>query len=220
MSIGGSSGSFGSPTQLAEVIGPRAERRILRIVAAAYETLSGMGRVDNSWDEDRITKDLCTQIALIWRQVSPSSVSNLVPMPQFPIHPKPSRRGRAPTIDFVFWRGYSEEVYFAFECKLVDDSDQSSLSEYIDEGMNRYIEGKYAIRMPRGGMVGYLFYSQVNATANAINSEMLAHSGFSQNDFLTQATFTLNGFKDLYVSSHIRRNTRTPFKIYHLFLVF
>lgn len=53
-----------------------------------------------------------------------------------------------------------EEVYFAFECKrlyaLVGGSVRALTSEYVGEGMMRFVEGRYASRMPNGGMIGYV----------------------------------------------------------------
>lgn len=53
-----------------------------------------------------------------------------------------------------------EEVYFAFECKrlypLVSGAARALGSEYVSEGMMRFVEGRYASRMQNGGMIGYV----------------------------------------------------------------
>lgn len=53
-----------------------------------------------------------------------------------------------------------EEVYFAFECKrlyaLVSGSVRALASEYVSEGMMRFVAGRYASRMQNGGMIGYV----------------------------------------------------------------
>jgi hypothetical protein len=68
-------------------------------------------------------------------------------------------RGR---IDLKFCPAGSavEEVYFAFECKRVNARRKgrwrSLASQYIREGMLRFVEQQYACQMRHGGMIGYI----------------------------------------------------------------
>jgi hypothetical protein len=200
------------------MIGPRVEKQILRMVVAAHSVLQGLKVVQTDWDEDRITRDLCTQITIIWKQLPSQLVSNLVPTPQFPVHPKASKVGRAPTIDFVFWRGYNEQVYFAFECKKVEHIDSKLITGYVEEGMKRYVQEIYASKMSRGGMIGYTFNDQIDMIIEAINARIRASDDLSGVDCLRQEG--LDGFRDMYLSSHIRKITRSKFLVYHLILAF
>lgn len=66
-------------------------------------------------------------------------------------------------IDLKFIHGAScnEQVYFAFECKLlrVPDSKGNTralAAEYVKEGMVRYFNGQYAVGLNKGGMLGYV----------------------------------------------------------------
>ena len=53
-----------------------------------------------------------------------------------------------------------EEVYFAFECKrlyaLVSGTVRALTSEYVSEGMMRFVTGQYGAAMTHGGMIGYV----------------------------------------------------------------
>lgn len=53
-----------------------------------------------------------------------------------------------------------EEVYFAFECKRLNATENGTrrprASEYVAEGMMRFVTGQYASAMRHGGMIGYV----------------------------------------------------------------
>src|SRR5271157_2289213 len=53
-----------------------------------------------------------------------------------------------------------EEVYFAFECKRLNATENGTrrprASEYVTEGMMRLVTGQYAAAMRHGGMIGYV----------------------------------------------------------------
>lgn len=53
-----------------------------------------------------------------------------------------------------------EEVYFAFECKRLNATENGTrrprASEYVAEGMMRFVTGQYSTAMRHGGMIGYV----------------------------------------------------------------
>ena len=53
-----------------------------------------------------------------------------------------------------------EEVYFVFECKrlnaLVGNRTRALASDYVTDGMTRFVIGQYARFMNQGGMIGYV----------------------------------------------------------------
>ncbi|MCJ7631329.1 hypothetical protein MUP77_02840, partial [Candidatus Bathyarchaeota archaeon] len=187
ISLGRISNTIGSPGQFAQVIGLETEKKILRMVIESYKILVNKKIVQQNWEEDNITAVLCSEIIRLWRSIPQSSpVYGLIPLPQFPVFPKPLKRGRAPTIDFVILRGYVEQVYFAFECKIVDYNNQNLISEYIDNGMKRYISGYYSLKMMAGGMIGYMFNNKVALTVDAINIKIKTRPDLSEKDCLEQ----------------------------------
>ena len=175
----------------------------------------------NTWDEDRITADLYTEIIFAWRDEPKASCThNLAPHSQFPLYPKENKAGSPRKIDFVFRKGYEEQVYFAFECKIVDHNNGNLTYKYVKLGMRRYIEGNYASKMPAGGMIGYMFNDQITPTVDTINSQILSQVGMSANDYLNKGSIQIDGFGDVFISNHIRTKDCTHFMIYHLFFPF
>jgi hypothetical protein len=65
-------------------------------------------------------------------------------------------------IDLKFLPAVSalEEVYFAFECKrlnvTMNGSRRTLATEYVTEGMMRFVTGQYSSSVRSGGMVGYV----------------------------------------------------------------
>lgn len=69
-------------------------------------------------------------------------------------------------LDLRFLRGWREDVYFAIECKRLNvmntKGSRSSLAgPYVEEGMMRFVSGKYARGLDKGGMLGYVMDGQV-----------------------------------------------------------
>jgi hypothetical protein len=87
------------------------------------------------------------------------------------LNEKGVQKGR---IDIRFTHGYSPSEYFSCECKLLNKIDEngkwSSLAgEYIDEGMMRYIDGKYS-GGDNGGMIGYVMDGHTDKAVQSINN--------------------------------------------------
>jgi hypothetical protein len=80
-------------------------------------------------------------------------------------------RGR---IDLRFTHGYREDIYFAFECKRLNKIDSknkinSLAPEYVKEGMMRFVIGKYASSVDKGGMIGYVMNGNTDTAIRAVN---------------------------------------------------
>jgi len=64
-------------------------------------------------------------------------------------------------LDIRFMTGHDEDIYLAFECKRLRIKDDKGVrrslsSEYISEGMMRFVDGKYSTSVKVGGMLGYI----------------------------------------------------------------
>lgn len=76
-------------------------------------------------------------------------------------------------IDLRLLHGYREEVYFAFECKRLNvmfgSGFRSLASEYVNEGMMRFITGQYSIDLPEGGMIGFVLNGDVKGARDSVD---------------------------------------------------
>lgn len=205
--------SIGSPQQLASEIGPNNDNQILRVVIFSYMALQERKVVDEGWPEDKITRELYVQIQIY---IAKNGI-NAIPIHQYPIYLKKEKMGRPPTIDFVFRKGFEESPYLGFECKIVNDKKVASIRDYIDEGMNRFLSGKYAKNEKVGGMVAYLINRQLLNCVAIINEEVRDKLGIES--CLTEMSL-IEKFNGLYTSKHKREKLLDHFRIYHIFMFF
>lgn len=177
-------------------------------------------QVQQDWEEDRITSALCIELNKLWRSITyKSTLYDFVPQPQYPLFPKQSNIGKAPTIDFVFVNGYINQLYFAFECKIIDHGNPRLIIEYIKNGMYRFISGYYSNNTFAGGMLGYTFGKNISQTVGKINLKISKRKGLTNGDCL-RIDNTLLECDFLYKSKHKRISDGQLFTIRHLFLVF
>jgi len=205
--------SLGSPRELASEVGPHNDLQILRVVVFAYRILQEERIVDRSWPEDKITRELYVRIQVYVKE----NGINTIPVHQYPVYSKTPRRGRPPTIDFVFRNGYQESPYLGFECKIIDDNVASSIQEYVNQGMKRFLTGKYARTEKIGGMVAYLIEKEILSCVLKINDKIQEEIG--EADCLVESSLVDN-FDGLYQSKHKRARLLDFFLIYHVFMSF
>ena len=73
---------------------------------------------------------------------------------------------KLPRIDFVYFKIWQKQRFHCYmEAKRLKENDSGLKRAYINEGMDRYISGKYAF----GCMLGYLLEGNLNKTIEGIN---------------------------------------------------
>lgn len=70
----------------------------------------------------------------------------------------------------VFLRTHEHDPHAIIECKRIAGSDNHLCREYIVEGVDRFINGKYGENHAVGFMVGYVISDTPEAAANGINA--------------------------------------------------
>ena len=82
-------------------------------------------------------------------------------------------------IDLKFLQGWDERVYFSIECKRLrvnlPSGFKSLAGEYVREGMSRYFNGKYALGLDKGGMIGYVMDGDVNEAIRDVRKAIEKH---------------------------------------------
>jgi hypothetical protein len=197
-------------SDLAEEIGMDGIRTILNLMCTAYFDLYKSGKAKLGMSEYEITEEWCFFITIRWRKVPELSVFP-------PIHEKSDKTqakkmGRPPTIDFCF-RGWEKTLYFGAECKILKEGNSKSITGYIEDGMERYISGKYAQKCSTGAMIGYIFSDTIDEIVKEINEKL--------NELYKGSTIRiaepLGTFKEHHESDHERTSGVSPFLIHHLF---
>lgn len=139
------------------------QEHIPNILNSVLEASSTLRKKTDRDREDSITRRLCAR---------------LVRIPTFRdgplnIHPKQEilfsdldANNAAGEIDILVSCGHGFEVYFALEAKRLrvrypNGRLKSGNSEYVKDGMMRFVTGKYAPFMKASAMLGYVFDGQI-----------------------------------------------------------
>jgi len=79
-------------------------------------------------------------------------------------------------VDIIWSAGHREEVYLAFECKRLrvpakrGARVRSYASEYVNDGMMRFVVGTYARGLAHGGMIGYVMDGKIPLAMKAVDN--------------------------------------------------
>ena len=128
-------------------------------------------------------------------------------------------------IDLKFLPAVSanEEVYLAFECKrpnVTKNGRRRTLaSEYVTDGMSRFVTGQYAKAVPHGGMIGYVLDGRTNDAMRLVEKNIDARA----TDLCMNKPAILDHSRFRPSANHIREtNHNLPssrrFTLHHLFL--
>jgi len=73
---------------------------------------------------------------------------------------------------------YGQTVYFAVECKRLHVQTQSGFkhlaAQYVTQGLQRFVDGKYGEGLPCGGMLGYVMDNRIDAAFNRVKDQIRA----------------------------------------------
>ena len=128
-------------------------------------------------------------------------------------------------LDLRFTSGVALEEYFSFECKRLyakkGKRTYSLVSDYLDEGMTRYVKSQYAPDRAQGGMIAYVHTGGVDRAIATFRKalkrcfrklEMCPPGEASCSRIRPANTMILE-------TSHQRPASGSTFLIHHLFLV-
>jgi hypothetical protein len=86
--------------------------------------------------------------------------------------------------DIVFFPGHDGNYYYCLEAKRlnarIDGVMKSLADEYVKEGMQRFVDGKYSRHVFHSGMIGYVLDGDVSrAMANVLNNIQKHHTALA-----------------------------------------
>jgi hypothetical protein len=71
---------------------------------------------------------------------------------------------------------HGQTIYFTVECKRLRVTTKSGLShladKYADEGIQRFVDGRYSPGLPCGGMVGYVMDNETQKAFASVRSKI------------------------------------------------
>jgi hypothetical protein len=75
-------------------------------------------------------------------------------------------------------RHHGQRVFFTVECKRLHVTTESGFrhlgDKYVDEGLQRFVDGKYSAGLPQGGMLGYVMDNRLPKAFAKVCDEIAA----------------------------------------------
>lgn len=126
--------------------------------------------------------------------------------------------------DIVFYPSYCEEIYLCLEAKrlnaMIKGKRKSLADEYVTEGMQRFVDGKYAQRVRHGTMLGYVLDGKIGRAMKNVESNIrsrLAELRMQKNGGFIASAIRPNDPKTK-ETHHRRSHENAVFRIHHLFV--
>lgn len=117
----------------------------------------------------------------------------------------------------------NEAIYFCLECKrlnaMIGGQRRTLATEYVSQGMFRFVRRQYGAQVRHGGMIGYVLDGQVDAAVNAVAVAIVAQKselGFVGEPNLSQSRF-LPDEAGVFETAHTRAEAQQPFLVQHIF---
>lgn len=201
---------------------------VVEITVQAYQDMCKKVAVKLEWEEDHFTINLENCIRPI------AYLRGLTVVSQIKTYTLEIEMGnvsakQAKILDIRMWGQWENyhQVHFIWECKRVaydykDKKYKELVSEYITEGMFRFIDEEYASGLDDAGMLGYVLAGDVPVIAEQINRSMHASQRLrklSEEDHL-ERTNPIGSFTDVYCSRHKRRSCERVIQLHHLLFTF
>jgi hypothetical protein len=215
----------GVPPEWRDKIWPSFEKGAADLLCAALVELKADARRRKQWDERLYSWCVLLHMERLCRH------ENLPYSPRYD-HPMISdediEKGKspkaAPLLDLlVRWNKDVAEIYFGIEAKILVGKKVGShkpwdtVNEYIEEGMRRYVDGKYARELPTAAMLGYVLSGECSEIVARINDQIDTLK-FPCTKKLAEHTDTLAPDGN-YESAHPRTDLAN-IRVLHLFVMF
>jgi hypothetical protein len=224
MALADSCNSSRVPSNWRESVWPSFEADVLEYVDHGCQLLQAETETAE-WKERDYTWALIRHLERTnverWEYLSPRYDEKALTDMEFAAGKSPHT---APMIDLVVrWHYREPEPSFAIEAKVLVASGVGAykpwdtVHDYVAEGMNRFVDGKYAGGLPSGAMVAYLLSGTPEELAIKINERIASLPLACDIPLRVHKADPLNRPK--YESKHPRA-TRSQIRLLHTFLVF
>jgi hypothetical protein len=127
----------------------------------------------------------------------------------------PRTEGR---IDIKIIYSFDEREYFGIECKRVSGKSKALAKKYIDQGVMRFVTGKYSPNHEWGAMLGFVIDGDADGCINLVRSYLT--KTHKTNCMMDKWEIVKNfiSYQHLYRTSHRQTIYNSPVTILHLFL--
>ena len=194
----------------------------LKLVAAALEALSRAGGIREEYHEDEISVLLQEELnrRIRRQQLSFSVVYQSQVIDAEDVRARRMKAKEAPTVDLALYRNAAEgDVHLSIEAKVLVEQPLRSwerskqAQRYVQEGMRKFVDGRYARGASMGVMLGYVRIGIPRNLVKDIN-RWVGQDNLPCQQPLQPCPTSRRCMSDHYVSLHPRAGER--FTLHHL----
>lgn len=117
----------------------------------------------------------------------------------------------------------NEAIYFCLECKrlnaMIGGQRRTLATEYVSQGMFRFVKRQYGAQVRHGGMLGYVLDGQIDAAVNAVAVAIVLYQ--NELEFVGEPTLRPSRFlpdgAGVFETAHTRAHPQQPFLVQHIF---
>lgn len=201
-------------------IKPGIVRTVLDLIVAGAKGLCVKKVVTPSMHEDRISEQLDQEMRAAHRGTA-SDIVNWAMRPDIPTsHKATIQIGEA---DFTFYWDQiprDPDRYLAVEAKKLRGKYSSLASEYVNEGVLRFVNGKYGRGHDHGIMMGYIVVAPLSNAISSIETAMDKRKVKTRECLKFSPNSSLCTHPHTYHSSHLQDRATVPMTLIHIFLDF
>jgi hypothetical protein len=205
----------GDPTAWLDLIESQVPA-ILRLVLSTWKEMPPLGP---GALEDPITEALCRELR---KNRDSASLPLRIDIQMVELEPGTDQaQGR---MDIAFSPMVPHEAfYFCLECKrlniIVQGRRRSLGTEYVTQGMYRFVKRQYGDQVRHGGMLGYVLDSRVDLAIRSVRAALKSRREELQilGEMDLQKSSFLPDVENVLESVHARTGGPVPFLIQHIF---
>lgn len=116
-----------------------------------------------------------------------------------------------------------EAFYFCLECKrlniIIKGRRRTLGTEYVTQGMYRFVKRQYGDQVHHGGMLGYVLDGRVEPAINSVRAALKSHKEELKmcGEIDLKTSSFLPDADHVFESAHVRVDQPAPFLIQHIF---
>ena len=212
----GSSAALGSPVHLAREISPEIEKNILRFVVDGFERWKEKGLDSFCKQEDPFTVRLVACMKELKRERDIPFVPEYqhVELLESMLEGEESPAYAGISDIEILWDLFVDDASYCIECKRVASGVLARL--YVVEGINRFVQGRYASRLRASAMIGYVVQGAPGEVFVHVNHQIGNNQCMDSEHLLYEAD-PIKWLKTVYESNHPRPSQNSSIRLTHLF---
>lgn len=195
-------------------------RKVLDLLIRGGARLQSYNIITPDMEEDNITNRLDQEMKAIHRGTT-SDIVNWALRADISASNKGTLRYGKADITF-YWSQIPREpdLYLAVEAKRLRGKHSSLAGKYVDEGVLRFVNGKYGWRHDHGIMLGYVVVAPLASAVSKVQTAMHLRRSKTRESSSFVPNCSLCSHPYTHHSGHLQQNAANSITLVHLFLNF